>query len=519
MPILYGIGILSLAGLIFPSFGFFPPFSHEFSLKYFTQISQYPNLTASLFYSLKVGFISFWASLFCAIALCRYQSRILQYLWYIVIIMPVAGLSLGFLFLIAPKGFIARLIGLDWDYYGYSVPDFWGLSHILVLMLKEIPFLTLIFHQASTDKKIKNEIEQAIIIGQSAKHAFHDIAIAQIIHKCFWGLAISMVYALNSLDANLVAGATNPPNLSGLLLQILNNDNNYVLGACLSIIILLINALFIVINLKIIKILMKNWFRFYFIMPIFSIIAHGIIGIIMLSLGILILWSISDGWFAPSVLPENYTFNSIMNAMGNNWQAMSNSILLAMIASILAILIVLWFIFNNPKPKLWQLCLIYYPLIMPDAVFAWGLLKFSAFSPDYLNIFIIFLSFAMAYSYLLTLGHFQRLNQETLDNAKIIGANRWQVFWHIIVPSLENILFWNIAIIAVICCSLYAPIYIINGGITPIFALEIISSINSASRQESAAAILGFIIIGIAVLICLKLIILSLKFYQPRHAP
>ena len=145
---------IGFLGVLFPAFGYFPALGgNYFSLNFFNDLFLIPGIKKSLLLSLFIGFFSTLLALFFSqlILLYIFNTKIFYYLKIIIsplVALPHITMAVGLLFLLSPSGFIVRalspwLTGYDRPPDFYLIPDEFGLSLILGLVLKEIPFFLL----------------------------------------------------------------------------------------------------------------------------------------------------------------------------------------------------------------------------------------------------------------------------------------------------------------------------------------------------------------------------------------
>lgn len=82
---------------------------------------------------------------------------------------PHAAIAIGLAFVLAPSGWIARVLALPfgWDRPPdlASVNDPWGLALILGLMVKEVPFLLLVILAALTQIPVRAQVAAGRSLG------------------------------------------------------------------------------------------------------------------------------------------------------------------------------------------------------------------------------------------------------------------------------------------------------------------------------------------------------------------
>ena len=108
-----GVGLL---WTLLPAFGYLPAIgAHEFSLKGWRDLLAFPGFATSLRLTLATGLGATALSLllalgFCAVASVRPSFRAAERLLAPLLGSPHAAIALGFAFVIAPSGFVARLL-------------------------------------------------------------------------------------------------------------------------------------------------------------------------------------------------------------------------------------------------------------------------------------------------------------------------------------------------------------------------------------------------------------------------
>lgn len=103
------------------------------------------------------------------------------------------------------------------------------------------------------------------------------------------------------------------------------------------------------------------------------------------------------------------------------------------------------------------------------------------------------------------LGAIQSINPEVYEAAEIDGANRWNQFRYIIIPSIRNIVFLNIILGVSGSLSVFDIPYIMTGGSneTSTFVIQTIDTAfkyNKVGLASAMAIILLFIVIVVSVI-------------------
>lgn len=109
------------------------------------------------------------------------------------------------------------------------------------------------------------------------------------------------------------------------------------------------------------------------------------------------------------------------------------------------------------------------------------------------------------FNFLVFLGAIQSINPEVYEAAEIDGANRWNQFKYIILPSIRNIVFLNIILGVSGSLSVFDIPYIMTGGSneTSTFVIQTIETAfkyNKVGLASAMAMILLFIVIVVSLI-------------------
>lgn len=109
------------------------------------------------------------------------------------------------------------------------------------------------------------------------------------------------------------------------------------------------------------------------------------------------------------------------------------------------------------------------------------------------------------FNFLIFLGAIQSVNPEIYEAAEIDGANRWDEFRYIIMPSIKSIIFLNIILGVSGSLSVFDIPYIMTGGSngTMTFVIKTIDTAfkyNKVGLASAMALILLVIVIAVTVI-------------------
>lgn len=218
------------AGTLLPAFGWLPALGGTaLSLDPWRALAATPGLSRSIALTLWTGFAATAFSLalvlgFCATAHRTRLFRRAQALLAPLLALPHAALAIGFGFLIAPSGFVFRLLspwatGLDRP-PDLTIPnDPWGLALIAGLMLKEAPFLLLMALAAWPLLDAPRALRAAASLGYRPLRGFALVLLPRLLRLLRLPIAAVLAFSLSVVDVALLLGPTDPPTLAVLVLR------------------------------------------------------------------------------------------------------------------------------------------------------------------------------------------------------------------------------------------------------------------------------------------------------------
>jgi len=203
--------VAGLLGTALPAFGWFPALGgHEFGFAVFARLFAQPGLGTSVALTLFTGFLATALSLTLALAFCAaaYGTRgfaTAQRFLAPLLATPHAALAIGFAFLVAPSGWIARLISPELS--GWTRPpdiatiqDPLGLAFVAGLMLKETPYLLLCLVAAIGQADLARSLATARMLGYGKFTAWAKIAIPRLYPQIRLPVYAVLAFALSNVS-------------------------------------------------------------------------------------------------------------------------------------------------------------------------------------------------------------------------------------------------------------------------------------------------------------------------------
>lgn len=141
---------------------------------------------------------------------------------------PHAAFAIGLAFLVAPSGWLLRLLspwatGLQAPPPWSTTQDPWGLGLIAVLVCKEVPFLLWTaatqLQRADVAQRLSRELALAQTMGYARHRAWWRVVWPQLWPRMWAPLLAVLAYSLTVVDMALVIGPLAPPTLAVLTTQ------------------------------------------------------------------------------------------------------------------------------------------------------------------------------------------------------------------------------------------------------------------------------------------------------------
>ena len=222
--------VAGLLGTLLPAFGYLPALGgEELSLEPWRRLLAAPGLASALQATLISGLLSTAVALALTIlifaaghgtaALTRIKRGMVPLL-----AVPHLAIAVGLAFLIAPSGWLIRLIS-PWATGWHTPPDFpliqdpLGLALAFALVLKETPFLVLMTFGALGQIGADAQFRMARSLGYGPVQAWLKVILPQVYPQIRLPVYAVLAYALSVVDMAIVLGPTTPPTLATLVLR------------------------------------------------------------------------------------------------------------------------------------------------------------------------------------------------------------------------------------------------------------------------------------------------------------
>jgi putative thiamine transport system permease protein len=515
VPVLGG-----LVSVLMPAFGWAPEIEHtNVGLQGFTALWQTPGLSQMITLSLSTGLISTLLAFVVTLMILAvfFNSPWLNHIQRLlspILVIPHAAAAIAVGFLIAPSGMVSRLIspwlsGWELAPNGIFPHDSYGISIILGLTLKELPFLLLmalgVLAQPELGKKLRQQHKVALNLGYCPMTAFFKVVLPSLYPLLRLPLLAVLAYASASVEMPLILGPNTPPTLAVAIMHWFNDvDLNLRIkasaGALLQVAITGGLLVFWLGAERAIKTLFCDlltngereyggafWQKFTIVLTVFVIV------FIFLSLMGLVMWSVAGFWRFPAAMPEQFVLSHFKSALMQMGTPLFNTLAIGVFTTIFATMITLLCLeseqlTSKPISRFLSL-IIYIPLLVPSIAFLFGLVWIQQLvhsQASFLNVIFTHLLFVLPYVFLSLASSYQRLDPRFAHVATSLGATPLKVFLQIKLPQLFAPILIAIALGLAISFGQYLPTILAGGGRINTITTEAVTLANGASRRTSA---------------------------------
>ena len=306
---------------------------------------------------------------------------------------PHAAYAIGFVLLIAPSGWLLRMVspwasGLTAPPPWSTTQDPWALGLIAVLVAKEVPFLLWAaaaqLQRPDVASRLGRELQVARSMGYARGPAWWRVAWPQLRPRLHWPMLAVLAYSMTVVDLALVIGPGSPPTLAVLAWTwLLDADPaTNAQGAAAAWVLAL--ALAAALALAWAGMHLPWWRRRWTCgqrgrsqgpgaaragATGLAVLVAGYLAV-MLALAI---GSVSGVWPFPDLLPRTFTWDA-WRSVGNSAGTVGTTLTLALASSATALAwSVAWLESAPPVWDRWLRRLLYLPLVLPSVLWVLGI--------------------------------------------------------------------------------------------------------------------------------------------------
>ncbi len=479
-----------------------------------------PGLARSVGLTLWVGFAATALSAVLAAGLgAALHGRAAGRLLAPLLAAPHAAVAIGLAFLIAPSGWIARLLAvpLGWDRPPdvATVGDPMGLALIAGLAVKELPFLTLVLLSALAQVPVRATLAAGRALGYRRGMAWAKLVLPQVWPLVRLPVAVVLAFGLSVVDMALILGPGLPPTLPVMVLRAYADGGPGSFGTA--------SALALVQGAVVLAGLALGWVAVAVArsagrgwltagarggLPGLRLAGAGA-GVLLaagfLSLAMLSLWSVAFRWPFPALLPPAFTLRG--------WSAplapLGTTLALGLASTLAALALAILWLEAEDRGRMtrarWAEALVYLPLLLPQIAFLYGLtvaLLKGGGGFGWVAVAWGHALFVFPYVMLSLSDPWRALDPRLARSAAALGAGPWRVLWAVKLPVLLRPILTAAAVGFSVSCALYLPTLFLGGGRIATLTTEAVTLSSGSDRRlvgvlatlQSALPLLGFVL-------------------------
>jgi putative thiamine transport system permease protein len=420
--------------------------------------------------------------------------------------LPHAALAIGLVALLAPSGWLLRLLS-PWA-TGFNSPppwpttqDPWGLGLVAVLVLKETPFLLWAalaqLQRPEVGRQLQQQLRLAHTLGHGPRSAWWRVAWPQLWPRLMGPLLAVLAYNLTAVDVALVIGPGTPPTLAALAWQWLQDADpvTNAQGAAAAWLLALALALATALTwgLTRSRLWRRRWTRGagpeqprLTPLPRPLKLLHGLYLAVALALAV---GSLSGTWPFPQLLPDRSwaAWQSVLASSSTLWITTG----LALASSLAALLwAVAWF---ELAPAAWQRraqALLYLPLALPGVLWVLGLHQLAlawGLDGQLAGLWLAHTLACLPYVLLALQGPYSGFDGRLAQLAASLGRSRWAFLWQVKWPMLRAALVASLAVGFAVSVAQYLPTLYVGAGRFNTVSTEAVALAAGGQRSLTAA--------------------------------
>ncbi len=415
---------------------------------------------------------------------------------------PHAAFAVGLAFLLAPSGWLVRLVAVpllglerppDWPLAG----DPWGLSLILGLTLKEIPFLLFLGLAARARLRLAPAVACARTLGCDAWTAYARVVWPQLRPRLALPTLAVLAYGLGNADMAAVLGPDLPPTFAVLVLRWFLDSDPARLGLARA-----GAALLLVLALPV----LAGWWALERRAaaegersglrlpragaPLVLLVVAPLAALVACALA---LWTVAGPWPFPALLPRWLDPTLALRLAEDLATPFTTTLGLGLAATLLGLLLARLALGRRHGPReggeppLW----VFLPLLVPEPVAALllqGPVLRLGLDGGAAAVLAGHLLYVVPYQLLVLWGPWRRLPPVLFDAARTLGARSWRRLLAVELPLLGPVYAAALAVGFAVSTAQYATTLFLGAGRVRTLATETLAYAAAGDRRLAACA-------------------------------
>ncbi|MGM0906039.1 MAG: ABC transporter permease subunit [Pseudomonadota bacterium] len=455
-------------------------------------ILDYESVLSSFALAVVAPFVACYLAFWMAPGILR-KPRLQQLLSPLLSI-PHVAFAVGLMLLMSPSGWLVRLIETVSGLFpappaGWPLPEKSLVTVIIVLVLKELPFLLLMISAQLKQLPVKSWLIQAQSYGYSERQAWWRILVPELLCRLKLPMAAVIIYSLSVVDIPLLVGSNTPAVLAQRVYEwtfrfAADSQVKAITGAwvllAMALLLLFMNSKHSVFYHRLVLVksagtpdrLNSGKVSRY---------AWGFLGLLSFGvIAVLALQSLASSWFYPDLWPAALS--------PERWQAEWNYLLepaihsfwLALLSALVGTIAAMILLQRQRQKALKSF---YWPvliaLFIPQVplVLGWQRVLGQQLTEGW-QLWWVFWSHAvytLPYAYLVLHGAYTSFNEQWLTRAQSLGYSARAAWWRIMLPMLKQPLAIAFAVAFSVSIAQYLPTQWLGQGVTPTLTTEAVS--------------------------------------------
>lgn len=417
---------------------------------------------------------------------------------------PHAALAIGVAFLIAPSGWIVRLVSpwaTGWDRPPdlALVNDPWGGALMLGLLIKEVPFLMLVMASALGQLPLRATLATGRALGYGRATAWLRLILPRLYPLIRLPVYIVLAFALSVVDMAIILGPSTPPTLAVALTRWFGAaDTALILPASAGAVLqagLVVGgiALWRGAELMLAR-LGRAWLRrgargrgAAALLAACGAAVAGLVTLGLLALAALAVWSLAWRWPFPAALPEAWSLRGWLRPA--DWgEALGTTLALGLASTALSLtLAITWLEAEDRAGRMpWSGALIYLPLLVPQIAFLYGLnvvMLRAGLSGGMGAVIWAQVLFVFPYVMLALADPWRALDRRLLATAAALGAGPVRRLLGVKLPVLARPILTAAAVGFAVSVAQYLPTLFMGAGRVTTLTTEAVTLSSGSDRR------------------------------------
>jgi len=534
-----------LVGTALPAFGFLPAIGGRArSLDAWRALFEQPGVLTSIQLSIQVGLLATVLSLAIALAFCalmaeRAALRRLSAWISPMLATPHVAVAVGFAFLIAPSGWLVRLVSPEltgWDRPPaalVTVRDPAGLAMVAGLLLKEVPYLALMTLAALNQVPHRALRMSTAALGYRAATGWIKAVLPLVYPQLRLPIFAVLAFSVSTVEVGLILAPGNPPPLAVLAARWFADYElqRYFPAAAAALL-----------QLLIVVALLTTWLGAERIAAWLGTAwcergrrdgwtesltgAGAVLGVATFGAGVaaivlMLLWSFAESWRFPALWPD---------ALGlANWRVQGPRVLgvvvdtatLAFCTALVALLLSIACLESESRrdhpPTRRAMWLAYAPLLVPQIAFLYGfqvVLVQLGIDGRWLAVAWAHFVFVLPYVFLSLADPWRALDVRYPRSAAALGIGPWKALWRVKMPMLARPLGVAFAIGFAVSVGQYLPTLFAGAGRIATLTTEAVTLSSGGDRR--VLGVYTFLQAALPLLVYLAALIVPAWWFRHR---